>query len=180
MHPELQIRPDDHVRGSARARLTLLEYGDYECPFCSRAFAAIHEAQRALGQDLRVVFRNFPRTEMHPYALPAAQVAESADLQGRFWPMHDALYTHQTDLSPETLVSLSLEVGLELDQLELDVAGDEVIRRIRRDLGDAEALGLQGTPSLFVNGRLYTGAYADGELAVVLEQMLHSGDQVSP
>jgi protein-disulfide isomerase len=115
MDPELQIRPDDHVQGSARARLTLLEYGDYECPYCARAFVAIHEAQRALGPDLGFVFRNLPLTEIHPSALPAPQVAEAADLQGRFWPMHDALFTYQNDLSAETFVLLADEVGLDLN-----------------------------------------------------------------
>ena len=180
MDPELQIRPDDHVRGSARARLTLLEYGDYECPFCARAFVAIYEGQRALGPDLRFVFRNLPLTETHPYALPAAQVAEAADLQGRFWPMHDALYIHQSEFSPETFVSLALEVGLDLDQLEQDVGSEEVLRRIQRDLRSAETLQLQGTPSLFINGRPYRGPYADGALTLALEQLLRSGDPISP
>ncbi len=180
MEPELQIRPDDHVRGSARARLTLLEYGDYECPFCARAFVAIHEAQRALGPDLRFVFRNLPLTETHPYALPAAQVAEAADLQERFWQMHAALYIHQSEFSPETFVSLALEVGLDLDQLEQDVGSEEVLRRIQRDLRSAETLQLQGTPSLFINGRPYRGSYADGALTLALEQLLRSGDPISP
>jgi protein-disulfide isomerase len=180
MDPELQIRPDDHVQGSARARLTLLEYGDYECPYCARAFVAIHEAQRALGPDLRFVFRNFPLTEIHPSALPAAQVAEAADLQGRFWPMHDALFTYQSDLSAETFVVLADEVGLDLDRLEQDVGSEEVLRRIQRDLRNAETLHLQGTPSLLINGRPYRGPYADGALTHVLEQLVRAGDPISP
>ncbi|HZJ55851.1 MAG TPA: thioredoxin domain-containing protein [Myxococcaceae bacterium] len=180
MHPELEIRSDDHVQGSALARLTLLEYGDYQCPYCARAFVAIHEAQRALGPDLRLVFRNFPLTEVHPYALPAAQAAEAADRQGRFWPMHDALYTHQSELSPELFGLLAEEFGFDLERFEKDGTSEEVIGRIRRDLRSAEQLQLPGTPSLFVNGVPYRGRFGPGELTPVLERLLQASEEISP
>jgi len=179
MRSELEIRPDDHVQGSAQAPLTLLAYGDYECPYCGQAYYEIQDAQRLLGPALRFAFRNFPLTEIHPNALAAAQVAEAASLQGKFWEVHDALYEHQQELSPRTFLAFAEELGLDLLRFEQDLATARLIRRIERDLTTAEALQLQGTPSFFINGHRYQGLFADGALTLVLQQLLRTGGEAS-
>src|SRR5205823_1984719 len=110
--PEVSKR--DHAQGSADAPVTLLEYGDYQCPYCGEAHPVVKRLQKALGKRLRFVFRNFPLTEAHPYALIAAEAAEAAALQEKFWEMHDLIYENQPDLEPDILPVWAEEVGLDL------------------------------------------------------------------
>jgi len=179
MRPELEIRPDDHVQGSAQAPLTLLAYGDYDCSYCGQAYYEIQEARRTLGPALRFAFRNLPLTELHPSALAAAQVAEAAALQGKYWWMHEGLYELQQELSPENFLVLAAELDLDLLRFENDLAGARVVRRIQRDLTTAEALDVQSTPSFFINGHRYQGLFADGALTLVLKQLLSTGAEAS-
>jgi len=179
MRQELEIRPDDHVQGNAQAPLTLLAYGDYECSYCGQAYFEIQEARRALGPALRFVFRNFPLAELHPSALAAAQVAEAAGLQGKYWSMHDGLYELQQELSPENFLVLAEELDLDLHRFEHDLTSPRVVRRLQRDLTTAEALDIQSTPSFFINGQRYQGLFADGALTLVLQQLLSIGGGAS-
>ena len=158
----------DHARGPELAPMTLLEYGDYECPFCRSAHPMIQELRRALGSRLRFAYRHFPLSEMHPYALLAAKAAEAAALQGRFWEMHDAMLETLAPLSAATL--LSLAETLSLDMLEFTAALEDqaILDKIKEDRRGGVRSGVNGTPTFFVNGVRYNGLPRYEELAAFL------------
>src|SRR5216684_4044487 len=110
----MSVSERDHMQGPADAPLTLVEYGDYQCPYCGAAYPVVKRLQKTLGNKLRFVFRNFPLTQMHPYALVAAEAAEAAALQGKFWEMHDQIYEHQEFLEPDILPAWAKKIGLDL------------------------------------------------------------------
>src|SRR5438132_8357805 len=111
----------DHAQGPANAPLTLVEYGDYQCPYCGAAYPVVKRLQKSLGKKLRFVFRNFPLTQAHPYALIAAEAAEAAALQGKFWEMHDLIYEQQNDLEPEIIPSWAKQIELDLKKFATDI-----------------------------------------------------------
>ena len=155
----LPVGPRDHIQGPADAPLTLVEYGDYECPFCGKAYPIVKHAQRRLGDRLRFVFRNFPITNSHPHAARAAEAAEAAAAQGQFWEMHDLLYEHQQDLEDAAPLRYAREAGADVGEVE-DVLARGVTRaRVKRDLGGALRSGANGTPAFFVNGERYDGSW---------------------
>src|SRR5271157_1493158 len=123
----------DHAEGSADALVTLVEYGDYQCPYCGAAYPVVKRLQKTLGKKLRFVFRNFPLTQSHPYALIAAEAAEAAALQGKFWEMHDLLFEQQTFLEPEMIPLWANRIGLDIEKFKNDVRQDVVENRIKED-----------------------------------------------
>lgn len=147
----------DHAEGPADARVTLVEYGDFECPMCGEAAAAIKAAQEAFGPNLRVVFRHFPLPASHSHAVEAAKAAEAAAAQGRFWPMYDRLFQHQTELDRKALLRHARKIGLDLERFERDLSTPDAEARIREDLASGGHSGVRGTPSLFINGDHYDG-----------------------
>ncbi len=149
----------DHVRGDPTAPLTLLEYGDYECPYCGAAYPRVAEVLRILGDDVAFVFRNFPLTEVHPHALQAAETAEAASAQGRFWEMHDFLFEHQKRLRPPDLLQYAETLGLDVERVEADLAGHAYEPRIREDVVSGARSGVNGTPTFFVNGVRHEEGY---------------------
>jgi protein-disulfide isomerase len=162
----------DHLRGNSEARLTLLEYGDYECPYCGRAFPIVRQIQETLGTRLRFVFRHFPLNSVHPHASVAAQAAESAGAQGKFWDMHDMLYEHQEELAEVDLVQYALKIGLEVYQFEADLSAERFAKRVQEDFDSGVRSGVNGTPTFFINGFRYNGK---PELAAMLEALEHGG-----
>jgi formate-nitrite transporter family protein len=148
----------DHAVGPADARVTLVEYGDYECPYCGALHPVIEAARKAFGGNLRFVFRHFPLRASHPHALAAAKAAEAAGEQGRFWEMHHRLYQQQTHLEDGDLLEHARAVGLDLARFERELAARAHEVRIREDLASAARSGVGGTPSLFINGELYQGS----------------------
>jgi len=142
----------DHAQGSAQAALTLVEYGDYECPHCGRAHPIVKEVQRRLGPELRFVFRNFPLAEMHPHAQHAAEAAEAAGGQGRFWEMHDALFEHQRSLDDRHLVQYAQTIGLDPQRFQQDLTSHTYAGRVREDFRSGVRSGVNGTPTFFING----------------------------
>jgi protein-disulfide isomerase len=158
----------DHVLGPADARVTLVEYGDFECPYCAAAHGIVQAARKAFGGNLRVVFRHFPLRASHPRALPAAKAAEAAGEQGRFWDMHDRLYRHQTELGDEALLRHARELGLDLDRFRASLDAPAHEDRIRDDLASAAASGARGTPTLFINGARYRGRLERDEIMAAL------------
>jgi protein-disulfide isomerase len=148
----LPIQPNDHVRGVPEALYTLVEYGDYECPDCGRLFAVIHELQENSSGTLRLVFRHYPRSGLHPHAQQAAEAAEAAGAQGRFWEMHDLLFQNQKALTTKDLYryaeQLSLDTKRFRDELKKRVYEDLVREHFRRGVEN----GVAGTPGLFING----------------------------
>ena len=147
----------DHLLGSADARVTLVEYGDFECPYCGALHPVIQAARQAFGGNLRFGFRHFPLRSSHPHALAAAKAAEAAAEQGRFWEMHDRLYRRQTELEDEDLLRHARKIGLDVARFERELAARTHEVRIREDLASAAQSGAGGTPSLFINGELYQG-----------------------
>jgi protein-disulfide isomerase len=150
----------DHVAGSLDAPVVLVEYGDYECPFCGAAHLVVKELQRRLGDDLAFVFRNFPLTSAHPHALRAAEAAEAAGVQARYWPMHDELYEHQQYLDDASLVRHAVAVGVaHVDRFVADLEEHRHLARIRDDLSSGARSGVNGTPTFFINGVRHEGGY---------------------
>jgi Na+/H+ antiporter NhaA len=159
----------DHIRGPVDAPLTLVEYGDFECPFCAKATGVARALRERFGDDLRYVFRHLPLTDVHPQAELAAHAAVAADAQGRFWEMHDMLFAHHHDLDYESLVGYADDIGLDVDQFLHELHREETAARVREDVASAEASGARGTPTFFVGGRRHVGAHDAESLAAALE-----------
>jgi protein-disulfide isomerase len=147
----------DHIQGESSAPLTLIEYGDYECPHCAHAHPIVKEIQKTLGKDLCFVFRNFPLTEVHPHAELAAEAAEAAAAQGKFWPMHDAIFEHQPRLSLPLMQKLAVELALDPSLFAADLENRSFKDRIHEDFMSGVRHGVNGTPSFFINGERFNG-----------------------
>src|ERR671921_691755 len=166
----------DHARGPMAAPVTLVKYGDFECPYCGEAHPVLEELLERVGEQVRFVFRPFPLDTVHPRARRAAQAAEAAASQGRFWEMHDLLYERQDDLGEEDLMRYAAELELDLRRFEEDLTNDHHAWRIEEDRLGADRAGVGGTPAFFVNGVRYTGPMdLDGLQAAVEEAASSSG-----
>jgi Na+/H+ antiporter NhaA len=161
----------DHVRGAHDAPITLLEYGDYECPHCGRAAPVIKELLGRFDGRLRFVFRHLPLPDVHPNAALAAQAAEAAGAQGRFWEMHDLLFARQDALGAADLTRYARELGLDVARFEEDLRGGRFAARVGQDVNSAEEAGVAGTPSFFVNEVRYRGSYDVESLATTLSRV---------
>lgn len=166
------VGPDDHVLGPDDAPITLVEYGDYECPYCARAQPIIEDIRRQLGDRLRFVFRNFPLTQAHPYAEHAAEMAEAAGAQGKFWPMHDLLYEHQDALDDADLLRYAARLGMDTDAAAEALASGEFAERVREDFMSGVRSGVNGTPTFFINGVRHEGSWDEESL---LGALAHAG-----
>jgi len=155
----LPVSKRDHIQGPANAALTLVEYGDYECPFCGQAAVVVKAVERSLGPQLRFVFRHFPLVNAHPHAEHAAEAAEAAAAQGRFWEMHDFLYENQNALEDEDLVQYADALGLDSQRLAAELEGEAHVKRVREDFLSGVRSGVNGTPTFFINERRYDGAW---------------------
>jgi Na+/H+ antiporter NhaA len=154
----------DHVRGPAKAPVTLVEYGDFECPYCGLAEPVIREILADYG-DVRYVWRHLPLNDVHPHAQLAAEGAEAAAIQGKFWEMYDQLLTHQGGLTPEDLIRYADELGLATEQFASDLARQAGAAKIAEDVDSADLSGVSGTPTFFINGKRHPGAYDLGALS---------------
>lgn len=157
------VSAQDHVRGPREAAVTLVEYGDYQCPYCAQAEPALAQLRERFGDELRFVYRNFPLGELHPYAWMAADLAEAAAGEGRFWEMHDWLYAEQdtwVPLGPEGLAEGASEVGLDAFALADAVQDPAIGQRVETDVDSGRRSGVRGTPSFYVNGELFEGDVA--------------------
>jgi protein-disulfide isomerase len=149
----------DHVRGRAGAPMRLLIYGDYECPYTRQALISVAQVRGRLGDDFVYAFRNFPLVEIHPHALHASLAAEAADLQGKFWEMHDLLFSHQRELADHELVMHAESIGLDVDRFRPDLADRKGLARIEADVESGIRSGVQGTPTIYINGKPHRDAY---------------------
>jgi protein-disulfide isomerase len=164
---KVPVTERDHFQGPADAPVTVVEYGDYECPYCARAHPVVKLIQRRLGSRLRFVFRNFPLTEMHPHAEQAAEAAEAAGARGKFWVMHDMIYEHQPDgLELRDLGQYAAAVGLDPIAVMQDVSTHAYLPRIREDFMGGVRSGVNGTPTFFINGSRFDGDWTDVEAFV--------------
>ena len=155
------VGADDHVAGPDDAPVTLVEYGDYECPYCGMASPIVKRAQQDLGNRIRFIFRNFPLAESHPHARLAAQAAEAAGAQGKFWEMHDMLFEHQDALEADDLAGYAKSLGLDVPQFARDLETGTYAKRVRDDFRNGVRSGVNGTPTFFVNGSRYDGSWAN-------------------
>jgi protein-disulfide isomerase len=154
------VDPDrDHVRGPDSAPVTLIEYGDYECPYCGQAEVVIRELLDEFGDELRYVWRHLPLNDVHPHAQMAAEAAEAAGAQGAFWPMHDRLLGSQDELTVRDLKGYAEELELDTERFWDELRRRQHADRIADDVASADASGVAGTPSFFINGRRHQGAY---------------------
>jgi protein-disulfide isomerase len=166
----LPVGERDHAQGPADAPLTLVEYGDFECPYCGMAHPLVKDAQRRLGDRLRFVFRHFPITTSHPHARQAAEAAEAAAAQGQFWAMHDLLYEHQQTLDDAHLRQFAAQLGLDEERFAADMTEHRYAARVREDFMSGVRSGVNGTPTFFINGARYDGRWDAGHLVRALEQ----------
>src|SRR5579859_6586880 len=164
------VNERDHSQGPATAAVTLVQYGDYECPYTRQSTTVVRAIQQQLGDKLRFVFRNFPLTEIHPHALHAAFAAEAAAAQGKFWEMHDYIFYHQHTLEDSDLEQFAIAVGLDMQQFARDMAERPYINRIEEDLKSGLRSGVRGTPTFFLNGVLYPGSWEKEALLAAIEE----------
>jgi protein-disulfide isomerase len=161
----------DHVLGPPTARLTLLEYGDFECPYCQAAHPVVRELRETLGGQVLFAYRHFPLTQIHPHAGPAAEAAEAAGAQGRFWEMHDTLFT-QRRLDTESLLVDARMLGIDLERFAADLEEHTYAPRVREDFLTGVRSGVNGTPTFFVNGLRHNGGHDVESLLAALEDWL--------
>lgn len=169
----------DHIRGRVDAPLTLVEYADFECPFCSKATGSIAELRARIGDDLRYVYRHLPLEQFHPHARAAALASEAAAAQGKFWEMADLLFAHSDALEGDDLREYATEIGLDLERFEEDLRTRRYENRVDDDAIDAEASEVHGTPTFYVNGRRHQGPYDAATLAAALQESAPNDPQQS-
>jgi protein-disulfide isomerase len=160
------------VRGDERAPVTIVEFSDFQCPFCARVGPTLQEVARVYGSSVRIVWKHMPIPSLHERAVPAAIASEAARNQGKFWEYHDKLFATQDRLAPEDLRRYASELRLDIDRFEKDLRDPETIRRLERDLTEAERLGLSATPAFFVNGRYLRGAVPFESFAKLIDEEL--------
>ena len=155
----IPINAEDHRQGDLDAEVSLVEYGDYECPSCGLAYPIVKRLQKHFGKRLVFVFRNFPLTQMHPWAGPAAEAAEFAGAHGKFWEMHDLLYENQERLGDELFSTLAGELKLSPAEMESAIAEEKYRARIRADFSGGVVSGVNGTPTFYINGQRNNGPF---------------------
>ena len=160
----------DHIQGPADAAVTLVQYGDYECPYCGAAYPIIKEVQARMGERLRFVFRNFPITTSHPHAEQAAEAAEAAAAQGRFWEMHDLLYENQARLRDDDLRAYAEKLGLDVELFDAELAEHVHAARVREDFMSGVRSGVNGTPTFYIDGGRHDDSYDLETLLGALER----------
>lgn len=155
----LPIDDKDHVQGLGSAEFTLVEYGDYECPDCGRLFEILRELRITLGEHLRIVYRHYPYSGVHPHAQEAAEAAEAAGAQGRFWEMHNLLFQHQNALQRRDLLTYAESLSLDVSRFHRELTERVYQEHVREDFRHGVQNGVFSTPGLFLNGQRYDGAW---------------------
>lgn len=170
----IPVGNSDHIQGVEGAPITLVEYGDYECPYCGAAYPVVKQLQEKLGRDLRFIFRNFPLTELHRHAMSAAMTAEFGGTKGRFWEVHDALFENQRRLGVSLYDAIVANVGLDAGELHDALKNAEFEDRIRHEFDGGVRSGVNGTPTFFINGRRYDGSPEFDAMAAVLSRLVEA------
>lgn len=168
----IPVGPDDHSSGPLDAKLTVVEYGDYQCPYCGQAYPIVKELMSRFADSMRLVFRNLPLADMHPHAEAAAEMAEAVSLQGKFWEIHDTLFENQRDLTDAALLRYAAQVGADAEQATRAIDGGGPRQRVEADFESAIRSGANGTPTFFVNGVRYNGSWQLEPFAEYLSELL--------
>lgn len=166
------VSNNDHIQGGKNAIITLVEYGDYECPYCGEAYPIIKQVQKYYGSKLRFIFRNFPLTEVHPMAMSAAQTAEYAGAEGVFWEMHDLIYENQSNLSIELLSALTETLKLSPAKLKEVFANKTFDPKIQKDFIGGVKSGVNGTPTIYINDARYSGLFEFQDLVSAIDEWI--------
>jgi Na+:H+ antiporter, NhaA family len=167
-------RTRDHVRGASDAHVTLVEYGDFQCPYCGDAYPVVQELLARFGSRIRFVFRHMPMADLHPRAPAAAQAAEAAGAQGRFWEMHDRLFEHQLALSDAELRSHAGAIGLDVERFDRELREGTHAAHVQEDYGSGVRSGVPSTPRFFVNGVIHLGSPTRAELGEAISAELNA------
>jgi protein-disulfide isomerase len=165
----IAVSSKDHIQGQADAKITLVEYGDYECPSCGQAYPIVKRVQKHFAKRLAFVFRNFPLSQMHPYAEAAAETAEFAASHNKFWEMHDLLYENQDRLDEELLSTLTEELGLDPSELQKALKSKAFQAHMKADFSAGVLSGVNGTPTFFINGQRHDASYDYDSLVDAIE-----------
>ena len=166
------VTPEDHIQGPEDAEVILVEYGDYECPYCGRAYSIIKRIQKHFGQRLGFVFRNFPLSEMHPHAESAAEAAEFAGAHGKFWEMHDLLFENQERLSEPLYLELAEELSLPPEALRQAIEEGKYMPHVRADFSSGVRSGVNGTPTFFINEERHDGSFDYETLLLAIQEKI--------
>jgi protein-disulfide isomerase len=168
------VGPRDHVLGPATAPVTLLEYGDYQCPHCARAYPVVNALHERFARTLRVAYRHFPLTSIHPLAEQAAEAAEAADSQGYFWSMHGLLFESQPAFNVPDLVRYAASLGIDTNQFLEELVGHQHAPRVRQDFASGVRSGVNGTPTFFINNVRFDGAHDLGSMSAAIQRALEA------
>ena len=166
------VNSKDHIQGKNTAPLELVEYGDYQCPYCGQAYPIVKNLLRSLGADIKFVFRNFPLSELHPDAFNAAVAAEAAGLQKKYWDMHDIIFENQQELDMESLFLYAKKIGLDLERFKNDIQKNALSTKVEQDFESGVRSGVNGTPSFFINGKKYNGDWEEDVFHQYLKSQL--------
>lgn len=167
------INSKDHLMGNnPAAAIELVEYGDYECPYCGRAYPIVKEIKQQLGGDIKFVFRNFPLTKIHPNAFPAALATEAAGLQGKFWEMHDMVFENQKTLEEASILLFADKLNLDIERFKNDLQEKMLADKVEQDFESGIRSGVNRTPTFFINGKKYEGEWSDDQLLQHLKSIL--------
>jgi protein-disulfide isomerase len=166
------INSKDHIWGNPGAWLELVEYGDYECPYCGRAFPIVKNILRNFGSEIKFVFRNFPLSKIHPNAFAAAVATEAASLQNRFWEMHDIIFENQRMLHDNYITLYAHRIGLDLGKFNDDIQQIPLMEKVRKDFESGLRSGVNRTPTFFINGTKYEGDWTGDQLIQYLNGIL--------
>lgn len=166
----LPVSERDHIRGPQTAAVTVVEYGDYECPHCGQAYFTVKELEQLVGDSMRYVFRNFPLSSVHPHAEHAAEAAEAAGAQGKFWAMHSILFQNQQALDDEHLAEYAATLGLDMRRFARDLIEGTFAPRVREDFISGVRSGVNGTPTFFINDIRWDGPYDLGSLLAGVQE----------
>jgi protein-disulfide isomerase len=173
---KIPVSSKDHVQGDEHAPAVLVEYGDYECPHCGHAYPIVKRVQKHFGKRLGFVFRNFPLNEIHPNAEAAAESAEFAGANGKFWEMHDGIFENQGSLSLPMLLELAKELGLSEEGLGGALTSREFASRVKSDFIGGARSGVNGTPTFFINGERFDGPPDFEDLVAAIDEVLAGTD----
>jgi protein-disulfide isomerase len=172
---KVPVGPADHTLGDESALVTLVEYGDYQCPHCAHAHPVVKKLRKHFGRQLRFVFRNFPLTQIHEYAEVAAEAAEFAGAAGHFWEMHDGIFENQNRLGVPFLKELATKIGLASGKLDEALESHEYLDRIKADFMGGVRSGVNGTPTFFINNKRYENAPEFAEMSEAIDEQISSG-----
>jgi protein-disulfide isomerase len=170
------VSAQDHMYGNPEASIELVEYGDFQCPHCGRAYPIVNRIQEIFGKDLKFVFRNFPLTKIHAQAKIAAVATEAAGLQGRYWEMHHMVFENQRRLFRNALMEYAAVLNLDLEQFEADLDNTTLVAKVEADFETGLRSGVNATPTFFINGEKYTGIWEGDALIHFLQKELVKSD----